>query len=125
MTAPSQFEGLDKPFDYIIVGGGTAGLVVASRLTEDSDVRVLVVEAGADKTSDPLVLTPGLVAGLYGKDEYDWNFTSVPQVIHPSWRLYSSFCADLRLLHSRQPSTTDASTKPAARCSAAPPRSTS
>ncbi|KAK2052175.1 alcohol oxidase [Colletotrichum caudatum] len=66
-------------FDYIIVGGGTAGLVLASRLSEDDNVRVLVVEAGADKSTDPLVLTPGLVAGLYGKEEYDWNFTSVPQ----------------------------------------------
>lgn len=54
-------------------------MTVAARLSEDSHVRVLVVEAGADKTRDPLVLTPGLVPALYGKDEYDWNFTSVPQ----------------------------------------------
>ncbi|KAF6795876.1 Versicolorin B synthase 2 [Colletotrichum musicola] len=67
---------LDTPFDYVIVGGGTAGLVVANRLSEDADVRVLVVEAGGDRSADPLVLTPRLVAGIYGKDEYDWNFTS-------------------------------------------------
>lgn len=71
---------LEQPFDYIVVGGGTAGLVLANRLTEDSNVRVLVVEAGADRRADPMVLTPGLVAGLYGKDEYDWNFCSPPQV---------------------------------------------
>lgn len=71
---------LDSPFDYIIVGGGTAGLVLASRLTEDADIRVLVVEAGADRGDDPLIVTPGLIAAAYGRDEYDWNFLSPPQV---------------------------------------------
>lgn len=79
-------DSLDKPFDYVIIGGGTAGLVVASRLSEDADIRVLVVEAGGDRTADPLVLTPGLAPALYGKDEYDWNFTSVPQVRLPPVR---------------------------------------
>ncbi|KAG8163245.1 hypothetical protein KVR01_006542 [Diaporthe batatas] len=66
-------------YDYIIVGGGTAGLVVASRLSEDPDVSVLVVEAGGDKSKDPAVVIPGMMGALYGKDEYDWNFSSVPQ----------------------------------------------
>jgi choline dehydrogenase-like flavoprotein len=67
-------------FEYIVVGGGTAGLAVASRLTEDDSVSVLVVEAGADHRDDPTVLTPGFVAFLCGNDKYDWNFKSVPQV---------------------------------------------
>lgn len=67
-------------FDYVVVGGGTAGLVVASRLSEDPTVSVLVLEAGPDNSSDPLVLTPGLVAAQYGQEKYDWNFTSEPQV---------------------------------------------
>ncbi|KAJ9134158.1 GMC oxidoreductase [Pleurostoma richardsiae] len=80
-TAPPT-NGSSAPevqFDYIVVGGGTAGLVVASRLSEDSDVKVLVIEAGGDRSEDPLIVTPGLVAGVYGKKEYDWNFTSPPQ----------------------------------------------
>ncbi|KAH9906200.1 hypothetical protein F4778DRAFT_636217 [Xylariomycetidae sp. FL2044] len=75
MSAPD----LDTPFDYIVVGGGTAGLTVASRLTEDAENRVLVVEAGPDNTQDALVLTPGLVTAQYGIDKYDWNFNSSPQ----------------------------------------------
>lgn len=76
MTVPN----LEAPFDYVVVGGGTAGLTVASRLTEDPDTRVLVVEAGPDNTQDPIVLTPGLVGAQYGLDKYDWNFSSEPQV---------------------------------------------
>lgn len=67
-------------FDYIIVGGGTAGLTVANRLSEDASVKVLVIEAGQDHSQNPLVQVPGLVVGMYGKPEYDWNFSSTPQV---------------------------------------------
>ncbi len=35
--------------------------------------------AGPDHHNDPLILTPGLVPAVYGKEEYDWNFSSVPQ----------------------------------------------
>lgn len=69
-----------QSYDYVIVGGGTAGLTVANRLSEDANIRVLVIEAGDDRSSDPLIKTPGLVAGLYGKPEYDYNFVSPPQV---------------------------------------------
>ncbi|CCC11111.1 hypothetical protein SMACR_03818 [Sordaria macrospora] len=79
MATAVPLAGLEQSYDYVIVGGGTAGCVLANRLTEDKDVRVLLLEAGGDKTTDPVVLTPGLVSGVYGKDEYDWNFESVPQ----------------------------------------------
>ncbi|KAK8070625.1 hypothetical protein PG997_010828 [Apiospora hydei] len=66
-------------WNYIIIGGGTSGMVIASRLTEDPNVRVLVIEAGADKSSDPSVLTPGLFSTQIGKPEYDWMFRSTRQ----------------------------------------------
>ena len=80
MASAATIAGLDASYDYIIVGGGTAGSVLAGRLSEDSDVNVLLLEAGGDRTKDSLVLTPGLVSGVYGSDDYDWNFHSIPQV---------------------------------------------
>ncbi|KAI0389465.1 hypothetical protein F5Y17DRAFT_448892 [Xylariaceae sp. FL0594] len=64
--------------DYIIIGGGTSGLVVANRLSEDENVQVLVLEAGKDLTADPRVNVPAFWTSLMGSDA-DWQFKSVPQ----------------------------------------------
>lgn len=69
-----------QDFDFIIVGGGTAGLVLANRLTEDPAVHVLVVEAGSDRLEDLRITCPGLTAALYDNTEFDWMFRSKPQV---------------------------------------------
>ena len=66
-------------FDYIIAGGGTAGLTLAARLSENSQVTVGVIEAGIDRTDDPRVLTPGLVVSIWDDPNYDWAFQTVPQ----------------------------------------------
>ncbi|KAG7085496.1 hypothetical protein E1B28_003060 [Marasmius oreades] len=66
-------------YDYVIVGGGTAGSVLASRLTEDNSTKVLVIEAGLDNAGMMSTIVPWLgIQNLGGLA--DWNFTSTPQV---------------------------------------------
>ena len=68
----------DDHHDYVVVGGGTAGSVIASRLSEDPDVRVLLVEAGPAEGPETMSV-PAAWATLVGS-EVDWAFKSVPQV---------------------------------------------
>lgn len=58
---------------------GTAGLVLAARLSEVPTVEVAVIEAGGDHSHDVNVLAPGLLTSLYGDPKYDWIYSSVPQ----------------------------------------------
>jgi len=80
MVLSSTVDHLKPSYDYIVLGGGTAGCVIANRLSEDSNVSVLVVEAGQHRPDDPTINIPGLMAGLYDKPEYDWSYFSEPQV---------------------------------------------
>ena len=86
-------------FDYVIVGGGSAGCVVAARLAEDPDCRVLLLEAGPGRRALEEVQVPAAYSRLF-RSRYDWNYVTLPQERAEAAR----------------------STGRAARCSAAPPR---
>lgn len=64
-------------YDYVIVGGGSAGCVLARRLTEDGKSRVLLLEAGGSDAS-PLVRVPAAIVKLIGNPRYDWGFNVEP-----------------------------------------------
>ncbi|KAF8986906.1 hypothetical protein BDQ17DRAFT_1375624, partial [Cyathus striatus] len=71
---------LNHTFDYIIVGGGTAGLTVANRLTEDKQTTVLVIEAGDDLRNDTRTTDPGLYA-VADYTNISWGYVTTNQSI--------------------------------------------
>lgn len=64
-------------FDYVIVGAGSAGCVVAARLSEDEAASVCLIEAGGD-ASEPAIFEPAMWPMLEGS-EIDWAFQTTPQ----------------------------------------------
>jgi choline dehydrogenase-like flavoprotein len=79
-VAMSAEDFATKEYDYVICGGGTAGLVIAARLTEDPNITVGVLEAGGNGLNDMLIDAPNLFLQLFGKPQYDWDFKTVGQV---------------------------------------------
>ncbi|KAF8888872.1 pyranose dehydrogenase [Infundibulicybe gibba] len=66
-------------YDFIIVGGGTAGNVVANRLSENPNYKVLVLEAGPSNANVLDIQVPFLCTTLAPGTAFDWNYTTTPQ----------------------------------------------
>jgi choline dehydrogenase len=67
-----------ETFDYLIVGAGTAGCVLAARLSEQPDARVCLIEAGGPDRH-PFIHIPAAVAAAIGRPHLNWGFLTVPQ----------------------------------------------
>ena len=84
--------GTNATFDYIIVGGGTGGLTIATRLASDPAITVAVIEAGGFYEIDNgnRSVVPGYANYYTGSDPknyqplVDWGFTTVPQTVRVS-----------------------------------------
>jgi choline dehydrogenase len=83
---PTKLVSAAESFDYVVVGAGSAGCVVASRLTEDPSVRVLLLEAGPEDSVDAIRI-PALFSTLFGTG-VDWDYRIEPQAHYGGSELY-------------------------------------
>jgi choline dehydrogenase len=75
-------------FDYVIVGGGSAGSALANRLSADPGTRVLVLEAGAPEHRwDPITQMPAALGFTVGNPRYDWCYTTEPEPLMQNRRM--------------------------------------
>jgi choline dehydrogenase len=76
----------DRPFDFIIVGGGSAGSALGNRLSADPSTRVLVLEAGrSDWRIDPFIHMPAALTFPIGSRFYDWKYERGNPLDYERW----------------------------------------
>jgi len=78
---------METEYDIIIIGAGSAGCVLANRLSEDASCHVLLIEAGASDRH-PLISIPAAFSELF-KTSFDWNYNSEPQSELNDQEMYS------------------------------------
>uniref|UniRef100_H2ZC62 Glucose-methanol-choline oxidoreductase N-terminal domain-containing protein n=1 Tax=Ciona savignyi TaxID=51511 RepID=H2ZC62_CIOSA len=71
-------ETADNEYDFVIVGAGTSGSVIANRLSEIHNVKILLLEAGEEDSPNFLINTPMMVTTLQNAST-DWSYRTVPQ----------------------------------------------
>lgn len=78
LAAPSALHNITKDYDFLVVGGGTSGLVIANRLSEDPTVSVAIIEAGGSVFDNENVTSISGYGKAFGTD-IDWAYQSEAQ----------------------------------------------
>ena len=78
MTVTGKDRGIGMTYDIIIVGAGSAGCVLANRLSANGNRRVLLLEAGPSDWH-PLIHMPAGIARLANNRRLNWNYRTEPQ----------------------------------------------
>lgn len=78
-AAQSTEKPLETEYDIIILGGGSAGCVLANRLSVDGKYSVLLVEAGKSSLKVLVSTIPGAYGQIFHDKRYDYDYYSVPQ----------------------------------------------
>ena len=94
---------MTEHYDYVIVGGGSAGSALGNRLSSDPSTKVLVLEAGrSDFRIDPFIHMPAALPYPIGNRLYDWKYESDPQT---TWAVGGSTTPGARCWAARRRST--------------------
>ena len=78
---------METSYDYVVVGAGSAGCVVAARLSEETSQEVLLVEAGGTDRL-PIITMPGALPFVYQNRHIQWGHGSGPDLFDGRWNNY-------------------------------------
>ena len=91
MKKPEVIDAVRRDYDYVIVGAGSAGCVLANRLGQDPNVRILLLEAGPANRHWSIDM-PSAMGIVVGGDRFNWQYRSEPEPFLNRRRIATRSC---------------------------------